>query len=82
MRRVSIVLIVVGLVLIIAGGFFYKTEGSATDSKAVTVTKGGTRSFQWPVYTGIILLFLGGTFNVASRRNDRVVNHEVVEKGE
>ncbi len=77
MRRVSVILIVVGIVLIIAGGFFYKTQTSAADSRPTTVTLAGNKSFQWPVYTGIIVLFLGAIFNVASRRNTKADHTKV-----
>ncbi|QJD95377.1 hypothetical protein HH214_05570 [Mucilaginibacter robiniae] len=71
MRRISIILIIVGAVLLIAGGFFYKQANTVADSKPITVDYRGHKSFQWPVYTGIILLFLGATFNLATRRNGK-----------
>ena len=71
MRRASIILIIAGILLIVAGGFFYKTKTDAADSRPITVNLAGNKSFQWPVYTGVILLFLGATFNIASRRNTK-----------
>lgn len=71
MRRISIILIIIGAVLLIAGGFFYKSANTVADSKPITVNLSGHKSFQWPVYTGIILLFLGASFNLATRRNSK-----------
>lgn len=72
MRRASIILIIAGLVLVIGGNFFFHKSDNAADSKAMTVTSGGTESFKWPVYTGVILLFVGGTFYMAGRKNSKV----------
>jgi uncharacterized membrane protein len=77
MRRVSIGLIIFGIVLIIAGNFFYKYTENSADSKPMTVNLNGKKSFQWPVYTGVILVFLGITFNIASRKNSKADHSNV-----
>ncbi len=72
MRKASIGLLIAGLILVIAGNFFYHKEDSPVDNKTMTVTAGGSKSFKWPVYTGVILLFLGGTFYLAGKNNSKV----------
>ncbi len=72
MRALSIVLLVAGIVLIIGGNFFFTKKDNPVDNRSLTVTTGGNKSFQWPVYTGIILIFVGGTFYLATRKSSKV----------
>ncbi|MCJ8208527.1 hypothetical protein MUY27_02320 [Mucilaginibacter sp. RS28] len=71
MRKICIYLMMIGIVLIIAGSFFYTAKpNTAANSSVALIKNNNPTAFRWPVHTGLILFFMGGTFTLASRRKN------------
>lgn len=75
MKKISIVLLIAGVVSIVAGKLFLHSGGDAVDSKAMTVTTGGSKSFDWPIDAGGICLAIGGILYAATHLKNGKVQH-------
>lgn len=62
MKKVSIVLIIAGIIGLIYCVFYYNHAVNAVDSDAVAVRPNGTITSEWPVFIPIIFAFVGITF--------------------
>lgn len=75
MKRVSIILVIVGLVLLIGGNFFYKTDSNSMDTAGTREVTKTTINNNWapkiPVFMGGVCLVFGIIFYVTSRNNPR-----------
>ncbi|WP_345955544.1 hypothetical protein [Mucilaginibacter sp. PAMB04168] len=70
MKRLSIILLVVGLVLIIGSNFFYRTDSNPIDSagtRQVTETKGNNWAPKIPVFMGGVCVVLAAIFYFAAK---------------
>lgn len=70
MKTSSKVLIVLGLILMIGGGFLFNhmNVDNAVDSHVRGIYINGYLSFPWPVFAGFVLLVIGLVFNIADRK--------------
>ena len=59
MKRLGIVLIVVGILMIIIRGFTVKTEKKVLDLGPVEVNRQENRWIGWPTYAGAIIAVIG-----------------------
>ncbi len=66
MKKISIVLFILGVAYIIYCCFYFKSIINVVDSDPVSVKPGGAMASEWPVFIGIIFTFVGATFFYAS----------------
>ncbi|WP_121810747.1 MULTISPECIES: hypothetical protein [Mucilaginibacter] len=78
MKRFGIILAIVGIVMLIAGNFFYHHTINAVDSSGssiITLGVNGGWTFKLPVFAGGALFFLGFVFWAASRTDNQHHDH-------
>ncbi|MET3981607.1 putative membrane protein [Mucilaginibacter sp. UYP25] len=78
MKKVSIFLIVAGLLLIILGNVLYKNHQNADDSggsASITTFKGGW-SVKIPAYFGGVMLLFGSIFYYVAKDDKRLNSHK------
>lgn len=75
MRKTNMLLIIAGLIFIGAGflAFTNLTTVNAVDSHAWTINVNGIRSFQWPGFTGGVLIVIGIIFHIADDEDHRKI---------
>ena len=66
MKKISIILFILGVAYIIFCIFYYKSVLNVVDSDPVSVKPGGAMASKWPLFIGIIFTFVGATFFYAS----------------
>jgi len=71
MKKSSLILIVLGLILMIGGSFLFNhiNMDNAVDSHPRGIYINGYLSFPWPVFAGFVLLIIGLVFYIAERNN-------------
>ncbi|RAJ26379.1 hypothetical protein LY11_03823 [Pedobacter cryoconitis] len=67
MKKMNVLLIIIGIVFIGAGflTFTNLTTVNSVDSHAWTINLNGIKSFQWPAFTGGVLIVIGIIFHIA-----------------
>jgi hypothetical protein len=72
MKKSSMVLIVLGLILMVGGSFLFNhlNVDNAVDSHARGIYINGYLSFPWPVFAGFVLLVIGIVFRIAGRKTE------------
>ncbi|EHQ25028.1 hypothetical protein [Mucilaginibacter paludis] len=80
MKNVSVFMVIVGLLLIIGGLFFYKHVDNAVDSGGsmeITTTPGGAWTVKIPMFAGGVMLLLGCIFYyvaIQKKTNDTAIH--------
>lgn len=69
MKRVGIVLIIIGLILTIITGFKFFTKKEIVDIGNVEISKSEPHKVNWSPYVGVGVMVLGGILLIASKRN-------------
>jgi hypothetical protein len=69
MKKSSIILMVAGIVIMIAGCLVFRNLNyvNAVDSHSWTININGLNSFPWVAFTGMVLFIIGIVFNISSR---------------
>ena len=73
MKRLSIVMGIIGLLLLVGGNFFYKNADNAVDSGGSTqiVTfLNGDWTVKIPIFVGGVLVVIAAIFYLVYRKND------------
>jgi hypothetical protein len=66
MKKISIVILILGISFTIFCIFYYKLVLDVVDSDTMTVKPGGEKVSEWPLFIGIYTTFVGATFFYAS----------------
>ena len=66
MKKISILLIVVGVIVTIGLIIYFRPEVNAVDSNSMTIDRSGNQVSEWPLFIGIIFTFVGGVFYYVS----------------
>jgi len=68
MKKSSIVLMVTGIVIMVAGCLIFRNLNyvNAVDSHSWTININGLNSFPWVAFTGMVLFVIGIVFNISS----------------
>ena len=66
MKKVSVILLVVGIITTIGLVIFFRSQVNAVDSDSMAVDPSGHEVSRWPIFIGIILTFVGGVFYYVS----------------
>jgi len=66
MRKISIALFIIGVIITIGLIIFYRSQVNPVDSDAMTISRNGWKTSEWPLFIGIIFTFVGAVFFYAS----------------
>ncbi|HEV7349168.1 DUF3185 family protein [Telluribacter sp.] len=59
MKALGIILAIVGLAMLIFGGFSYQSEEKVADIGPIEINADKTKEVAWPTYAGVIVLVAG-----------------------
>jgi hypothetical protein len=62
MKKFSIVLFVLGVIITIGLIIYYRSVVNIADSDPMTIDRGGNQVSEWPLFIGIIFTFVGAVF--------------------
>ena len=62
MKRTSIIIIIVGVVITIACLVYFRPALNPVDSDTMTVNPQGIRTTEWPLFIGLLTTFVGVCF--------------------
>jgi len=62
MKKISILLFVVGIIVTIGLIIYFRSVVNVADSDPMTIDRSGNQVSEWPLFVGIILTFVGGVF--------------------
>lgn len=62
MKRVSIILTVIGIIVIFTAIYYFSPGINPVDSDTMTVNPKGIRTTEWPLFIGILTTFVGICF--------------------
>jgi ABC-type nickel/cobalt efflux system permease component RcnA len=71
MKKTSIILMIIGVAITIACLVYFKPALNVVDSDAMTVNPHGTRTSEWPIFIGLLTIFVGITFYVVSIQSNK-----------
>jgi hypothetical protein len=66
MKKISILLFVVGVILTIGLVIYFRSEVNPVDSDSMTIDRSGSQVSEWPLFIGIIFTFVGAVFYYVS----------------
>jgi hypothetical protein len=62
MKKISIVLILIGVVVTIACIVYFKPALNPVDSDTMTISSKGIKTSEWPLFIGLLTTFVGVCF--------------------
>ena len=71
MKRVSILLTVIGIILIFVALFYFRPALNPVDSDTMTVGPSGVKTSEWPLFIGILTTFVGICFYFISVADEK-----------
>jgi uncharacterized integral membrane protein len=66
MKKVSVILLVVGIIVTIGLIIYFRSQVNPVDSDYMAIDRSGHQVSRWPIFIGIILTFVGGVFYYVS----------------
>ena len=66
MKKISVILFVLGIIITIGCVIYFRTEVNPADSEAMTISRSGSQVSEWPIFIGVIFTFVGAVFYYAS----------------
>jgi hypothetical protein len=69
MKRLGIVLLIIGLILTVVTGFKFFTKKEIVDIGNVEISKSEPHRVNWSPYVGVGIMVIGGIMVIASRRS-------------
>jgi amino acid transporter len=71
MKKVSVLLIVVGIIVTIGLIIYFRSVVNPVDSDSMTISRSGSQVSEWPLFIGIIFTFVGIVFYYVSHSEDK-----------
>nr|WP_294899382.1 hypothetical protein [uncultured Pedobacter sp.] len=68
-RTVGIILVVVGIAMLIWGGFSYTKQEKVVDAGPIQISADKTHNVNWPPYAGGIILIAGVVVLVTAKKS-------------
>lgn len=68
-RTVGIILVVVGIAMLIWGGFSYTKQEKVVDAGPIQISADKQKTVNWPPYAGGIILVAGVVVLVTAKKN-------------
>ncbi|MDB5022821.1 MAG: hypothetical protein JWP78_576 [Mucilaginibacter sp.] len=66
MKRTSILLMIIGVAVTIACLVYFKPALDPVDSETMTINSHGIKTSEWPLFIGLLTVFVGITFYIVS----------------
>jgi hypothetical protein len=66
MKKISVLLFIVGVIVTIGMVIYFRAEVNPADSDSMTIDRSGNMVSEWPLFIGIILTFVGAVFYYVS----------------
>jgi len=66
MKKFSILLFVVGIIVTIGLIIYFRSQVNPVDSDSMTIDRSGSQVSEWPLFIGIIFTFVGAVFYYVS----------------
>lgn len=66
MKKISVLLIIVGIIITIGLVIYYKDVVNPVDHDSITIAHDGSMTAKWPLFIGIIFTFVGIVFYYVS----------------
>ena len=71
MKKFSIALFILGIFYILGCVWYYRDVLNVVDSDTMSVNPAGEMVAKWPIFVGIIMVFVGATFWYAEITNKK-----------
>lgn len=71
MKKVSVLLIIIGIIITIGLIVYYKDVVNPVDSDSMTINGSGGMTAKWPLFVGIIFTFVGIVFYYVSHTEEK-----------
>jgi amino acid transporter len=71
MKRNSIIIMIIGVAITIACLVYFKPLINPVDSDTMTVTPQGVRTSEWPLFIGLLTIFVGVCFYLIGLSEDK-----------
>jgi len=72
MKKISILLFVVGVIVTISLIIYFRSVVNVVDSDSMTIDRSGDMVAKWPLFIGIILVFVGAVFFYVSKYGKKI----------
>ncbi|BAU53400.1 hypothetical protein [Mucilaginibacter gotjawali] len=72
MKKFSILLFILGVIVTIGLIIYYKSVVNVVDSDSMTISPSGDMVAKWPIFVGIIMVFVGGVFFYISKYGKKI----------
>jgi len=72
MKKISILLFVTGLIVTVGLIIYYKSVVNPVDAEPMSINPAGDMISDWPLFIGIILLFVGSVFYYISQYGKKI----------
>jgi hypothetical protein len=66
MKKVSVLLIIVGIIVTVGLIIYFRSVVNPVDSDAMTIDRSNGQVSEWPLFIGIIFTFVGSVFYYVS----------------
>jgi len=66
MKKVSVLLIIVGIIVTIGLVIYFRSVVNPVDSDSMTIDRSNNQVSEWPLFIGIIFTFVGTVFYYVS----------------
>jgi hypothetical protein len=66
MKKISVLLLVVGVILTIGLIIYFRTVVNPVDSNSMSIDRSGNEVSKWPIFIGIVFTFVGAVFYYVS----------------
>ena len=71
MKRNSIIIIIIGIAITIACLVYFKPAINPVDSDTMTVASRGVKTSEWPLFIGLLTIFVGICFFLIGLSEDK-----------
>jgi amino acid transporter len=71
MKKISLLLIIVGVIVTIGLIIYFRSSLNVADSDPMTIDRSGSQVSRWPIFIGIILTFVGTVFYYVGHYEDK-----------
>ena len=72
MKKISILLFVAGVIVTIGLIIYFRSVVNVVDSDSMTIDRSGDMVAKWPIFIGIILVFVGAVFFYISKFGKKI----------
>jgi hypothetical protein len=72
MKKISILLFILGVIVTIGLIIYYRSVVNVVDSDPMTISRNNDMASEWPLFIGIILTFVGAVFYYVAQYGKKI----------